>query len=123
MCDWRFCAPQKSFMDLGEAAKRVHLIDVDDPQNAELVKFQGIDSFPTIVVVQGNNVLGKSSGYKVRASALPRTATPPCTTSLRASAAKVSVKHGCSVLTNSRLGLGLRHGPRHGVRHHRGRAV
>ena len=47
--------------DLGEAAGRVHLIDVDDPANKQLVQFQGVTSFPTIVVVQGNNILVRSS--------------------------------------------------------------
>lgn len=53
-----------SLDDLGEAQSRVHLIDVDDPANKELVQFQGVTSFPTIVVVQGNNILGKANGYK-----------------------------------------------------------
>lgn len=55
---------QENFDDLGEAQARVHLIDVDDPANKDLVQFQGVTSFPTIVVVQGNNILGKASGYK-----------------------------------------------------------
>jgi len=55
---------QENFDDLGEAQSRVHLIDVDDPANKQLVQFQGVTSFPTIVVVQGNNILGKANGYK-----------------------------------------------------------
>ena len=55
---------QENFDDLGEATSRVHLIDVDDPANKALVQFEGVSSFPTIVVVQGNNILGKASGFK-----------------------------------------------------------
>lgn len=55
---------QENFDDLGEAQDRVHLIDVDDPANKDLVQFEGVTSFPTIVVVQGNNILGKANGYK-----------------------------------------------------------
>ena len=55
---------QENFDDFGEAADRVHLIDVDDPANKQLVQFEGVTSFPTIVVVQGNNILGKANGFK-----------------------------------------------------------
>uniref|UniRef100_A0A6T8IQ88 Thioredoxin domain-containing protein n=1 Tax=Hemiselmis andersenii TaxID=464988 RepID=A0A6T8IQ88_HEMAN len=55
---------QQSFDSLGESQDRVHLIDVDDPENANLVAYQGVKSFPTIVAVEGNYVLGKSEGYK-----------------------------------------------------------
>uniref|UniRef100_A0A7S0V9G1 Thioredoxin domain-containing protein n=1 Tax=Hemiselmis tepida TaxID=464990 RepID=A0A7S0V9G1_9CRYP len=55
---------QKSFDSLGNSQSRVHLIDVDDPENANLVAYQGVKSFPTIVAVEGNYVLGKSEGYK-----------------------------------------------------------
>jgi hypothetical protein len=48
---------QENFDDFGEAADRVHLIDVDNPANKQLVQFEGVTSFPTIVVVQGNNIL------------------------------------------------------------------
>lgn len=40
--------------------------DVDDEANNKLVEFQGVKSFPTIVAVEGNYILGKSEGYKVR---------------------------------------------------------
>ena len=39
-------------MVVGEAQDRVHLIDVDDPANKELVQFEQVRSFPTIMVVQ-----------------------------------------------------------------------
>mmetsp|Transcript_16354 Transcript_16354/g.32313 ORF Transcript_16354/g.32313 Transcript_16354/m.32313 type:complete len:242 (-) Transcript_16354:298-1023(-) len=54
---------QKSFDGLGESEGKLHLIDVDDPKNADLVAYQGVKSFPTVVAVQGNYVLGMSEGY------------------------------------------------------------
>jgi len=55
---------QKNFDNLGTSQSRVHLIDVDDPVNSKLVEYQGIKSFPTIVAVEGNYILGASEGYK-----------------------------------------------------------
>jgi len=55
---------QKSFNQLGEARQRIHLIDVDDEANEALVAFQGVTSFPTVVVVQGDDVLMNLPGYK-----------------------------------------------------------
>ncbi|EKX37356.1 hypothetical protein GUITHDRAFT_116469 [Guillardia theta CCMP2712] len=66
-CQWsqkQIAELQKNFDDLGEAQDRVHLIDVDDPANKELVQFEQVRSFPTIMVVQGNNIIGRVNGYK-----------------------------------------------------------
>jgi len=55
---------QKSFDDLGDAKERVHFIDVDNDKNVELTAFHGVASYPTIVIVQGDDTLMTIPGYK-----------------------------------------------------------